>query len=124
VRPSDFIHMMVQAICKVRKAPAPAIAPGPPDRRRSDPRIPWEPTLVRIAVNGEFVNVQAQVVNVSEFGMGLQVAKPYPLHVGMEITIEIYSVLITGSIRYCTRKTDLGPFRMGVLITEITRFGA
>src|SRR3954453_16138316 len=107
--------MKVRAIYHRRKTPAPAIAPDLPDRRRSgDPRIPWDPTLVRIAVEGEFIPVQAQVVDVSEFGVGLQMTKPYPLRVGMEITIEMYSVLITGSIRYCTRKTDIEPFRMGV----------
>jgi hypothetical protein len=113
--------MLVRKICDVRKTPAAAPAPSLPDRRRSgDPRIPWDPTLVRIAVEGEFVPVQAHVVNVSEFGVGLQLTKPYPLRVGMEITIEMYSVLITGSIRYCTRKRDTEPFRMGVLISEIT----
>ena len=116
---------MVRAICNVRKTPATPIAPDLPDRRRGgDPRIPWDPTLVRIAVEGEFIPVQAQVVDVSEFGLGLQVAKPYPLLVGMEITIEMYSVLITGSIRYRTRKRDVEPFRIGVLITGINRLSA
>jgi hypothetical protein len=90
-------------------------------RRRDDPRIPCDPTLVRIAVAGTFVPVQAQVVNRSEFGVGLQLTRPYPFSEGMQITIEMHPALITGSIRYCTKERDTGPFRMGVLITEVTR---
>jgi hypothetical protein len=122
VRPAKFIHRVAQAIRDLRKTPAPA--PGPPDRRRSgDKRIPCEPTKVRIAVEGEFVPVQAKVVNLSEVGVGLHVTNPYPLREGMQITIEMYPVLITGSIRYCTRKSGTEPFQMGVLISETTRFG-
>jgi|tagenome__1003787_1003787.scaffolds.fasta_scaffold20457984_1 hypothetical protein len=114
---------VVRAIYNVRKTSAPA--PVLPDRRRSgDARIPCNPTLVRIAVEGEFVPVQAQVVNLSEFGVGLQLNRPFLLRVGMQITIEMYPVLITGSIRYCNSKRDTEPFQMGVLISETTRLTA
>src|SRR5690242_11495589 len=106
---------MVQAIILLRKTAGNTSDPATPDRRRSDdPRIPCAPTKVRIAVEGDFIPVQAQILDVSEFGLGLQLIRPHALCVGMEITIEMSSALITGSIRCCTRKEDAGPFRMGV----------
>jgi hypothetical protein len=96
---------------------------APPDRRRgADTRTACDPTLVRIAVEGEFIPVQAHVVNVSEFGVGLRLNRPFPFqHDGMQITIEMYPVLITGCIRFCTQKRNTKPFEMGVLISEIVR---
>jgi hypothetical protein len=121
VRPTDFLQILTRAIGGGRKSSgeAPALVRGD-RRRRDDARIPCDPTLVRIAVEGEFVPVQAQAVNRSEFGVGLQLTRPYPLREGMQITIEMHHLLLTGTIRYCTKERGTGPFRMGVLITDIT----
>jgi hypothetical protein len=121
LRHVDFFSVVVRAVRTDRKTPAPA--PAPPDRRRSDDcRTPCDPRLVRIAVDGEFVAVQAQVVNVSEFGLGLHLNKLHPLRDGMEITIEMYPAMITGTIRYCTQKRNAEAYHVGVLISEVTRF--
>jgi hypothetical protein len=88
---------------------------------RKEARIPWDPVLVRIAVEGgDFIPVSAQIVNMSKSGVGLLVTKQLHLRPGVTVVIELNSLLITGAIRHCVRsRVGAGPFYVGLRIENI-----
>jgi hypothetical protein len=91
------------------------------DARRKELRIPQEPILVRIALDGgEFIPVIAELVNVSKSGIGLKTSRPLPIPPGTSLVVEIRSILITGTVRYCVpSRNPAGAYNVGLEITSI-----
>jgi hypothetical protein len=93
------------------------------DCRRKEPRIPQEPSLVRIATDeGEFIPVIAQIANLSRSGIGLRTSKPVLLSPGTPLVIEVGSLLISGIVRYCARsRVGSGPYDLGLEVESVRR---
>jgi hypothetical protein len=87
-------------------------------QRRGQKRVPCEPVAVQIQITG-FAVVQAQVLNVSQSGLRLVGNKR--LERGLEVSVKMDGLLISGHIRYCVENCDTAPFDLGLQIDEVTK---
>jgi hypothetical protein len=89
-----------------------------PAQRRRQKRIPCEPVAVQIQITGVAI-VQAHLLNVSQSGLRLLGKKR--LERGLEVSVKMDGLLVSGHIRYCVENCDTSSFDLGLQIDDVTK---
>jgi hypothetical protein len=89
-----------------------------PAQRRRQKRIRCDHVAVQIQITGVAI-VQAQLLNVSQSGLRLLGKKR--LERGLEVSVKMDDLLISGHIRYCLENCDTSSFDLGLQIDEVTK---
>jgi hypothetical protein len=89
-----------------------------PAQRRRQKRIRCDHVAVQIQITG-VANIHAQLLNVSQSGLRLLGKKR--LERGLEVSVKMDDLLISGHIRYCLENCDTSSFDLGLQIDEVTK---
>jgi hypothetical protein len=89
-----------------------------PAQRRRQKRIRCDYVAVQIQITG-VANIQAQLLNVSQSGLRLLGKKR--LERGLEVSVKMDDLLVSGHIRYCLENCGTSSFDLGLQIDEVTK---
>jgi hypothetical protein len=89
-----------------------------PAQRRRQKRMPCEHVAVQIQITGVAV-VQAYLLNGSK--SGLLMLGTRRLQRGLEVSVKMNDLLVTGHVRYCIENRDGSSFDLGLQIDDVVK---
>ena len=89
-----------------------------PAQRRRQKRTSCDQLAVQIQITGVAI-AQAHLLNVSE--CGLRLVGERPLERGLEVSVRMHDLLVSGHIRYCVENAAASSFDLGLQIDRVTK---
>lgn len=83
--------------------------------KRSEPRLPCNPTGIHAFVDGSDRPVAGKIVEVSRTGIQLQIDEAVP--VGSRMTVKVGDTVLLGDVRHCRARDDR--FTVGLQTSDV-----